>query len=1095
MDAHGVRHTRSRMAVADRLLVRLRPNADGAVVASAVGGRVARRMHSGLTILSLPAGTDVLAAAANLRGNPRVALVEPDGLVYPDLATNPPTDPGYSQQYHLPLIQAPLAWSVTQGLASIVVAVVDTGVQLSHPEFTGRIWQNPSPTAIDSGKPTMLDVNGWSFVDDTNDVSPHAVSGQANAQVGHGTLVAGTIAALANNGQGGCGVDWNCKIMPVKIFDANNGSPVSTVIEGIDYAWRHGAQIINLSLGSSTYFDSFTEPVHDAYAGNAAKGCTNRALVVCAAGNEYRQMPPGNQGSWESPVCNQWVDTGTGLTVNDVLGVAGTDQYDKKASWSNWAPAATLWVDVSAPGVNIYGPAYHDPANGFNDYYTTNSGTSFSTPIVSGIAALILSLHPGYTPDDLTSIIRSTADNVDTKNAGYAGLLGTGRVNVARALGIAIPPNVPTDFRAADTTGDDGGSITLAWTKSGDDGSGAMSVTAYNIYRGDSGTSLSLLTTVGPGTQTYVDTPTVDGHNYWYQLEVVAGTQSARTSVVGPATSRNDAPPPVVSMLTALDHPNDSGGAIDLDWTGYVAPADFLQYRVYRSQPNVRPGSIAVMTLLTTLSGPVAHQYTDSTTQDAADYYYAVTAKDTAGNENTTLSLTAAIQSYPNGQITLPGGLSLLSAATIPSDQDPATLFTLPPAQLNYSRWNQTAGQYEAYVAGTPLSDALKLALGRGFWVNLAAPLTFPTTGTIAPAGEFPITLQASWQQVGNPFLAPLDFSRSTVYASGTTMDLGSARTRRIMNNVAWVYDNAVGSYRLAYPDLGQGVLQIPPWRGFWVYAFSACQLKLQRPGTTTAGVTPAAVTPASAPVQFSGNEFALTLTASSGGATTPASYCGVASALSDYWAPAPPPARAGVEMGFTSGPQSVQATGPSMVSYAPALTHDLKWVFTVTSALAQTPVTVECRNVAKVPGDYNVLLRDVDAGRLQSLRQEPRYVYTSTDGGGVRHFELEIVRRTTAQMTVTGMMTQAVRGAGAQLVFTLSAPAATSVAVMNIAGIPIRTVEANRLRPAGANMVVWDGRNAGGAPVPGGMYLMRLDASDDSGNRVSVLRNLNVTR
>ena len=1102
MDGHGVRHTRAPLAVADRLLVRLRPNADEATVAAAVGGRVARRLRSGLTILALPTGTDVMTAAATLRGNPRVALVEPDGVVYPDLATVPPNDPGYSQQYHLPLIQAPLAWTVTQGLASIVVAVVDTGVQLSHPEFAGRIWQNPSPTVMNSAAtpPYNQDLNGWNFVDNNGDVSPHAVSGQLNEQVGHGTLVAGTIGAVANNGQGGCGVDWNCKIMPVKIFDANNGSPVSTVIEGITYAWQHGAQVINLSLGSSTYFDTFTQPVHDAYAGTAAY--PNRSLLVCAAGNEYRAMTPGNQSTWESPVCNQWVDPNTGLTVNDIMGVAATDQHDLKASFSNWAPASTQWVDVSAPGVTIYGPAYYDPANNFNTYYTTNDGTSFSTPIVSGVAAMILSLHPTYSPDDLTNIIRATADNIDAKNTGYAGQLGTGRVDLARALGIAIPPAVPTDFHAADTAGDNGGSITLTWTKSGDDGAGAMSVTGYNIYRGLASSGLTLLTAtpLPPGTQTFADATTVDGTNYWYQLEVVAGTQTARAAVVGPAVSRNDAPPPLISMLTALDHPNDAGGAIDLDWTGYVAPADFLQYRVYRSQPNVRPSNITGMTLLTTLTDPTAHQYTDSTTQDGADYYYAVTGKDTAGNENTQLSLAGPVQSFPNGQIALPQGQSFLAAGAIPTDQDPATLFGLPPAQLNYSRWNPTLSQYETYSAGTPLSASLMLALGRGFWVNLAAPLTFATTGTIAPAGAFAVTMQAGWQQVGNPFLAPLDFSTATVYSNSTTMDLASARSRRVMSNVAWVYDNSAGIYRLAYPDLGQGASQIPPWRGFWVYSFGACQLNLQRPGTTTQGITPAAagsasVTPASVPVQFSGNEFGLLLSASAGGATTPANYCGVASALSDYWTPAPPPARSGVEMAFTSGPQTAQATGPSMVSYAPKLTLDLKWAFVVSTPLAQASVTVACANVAKVPGNYNIILRDVDGGRQQSLRQQPQYTYTSAADGGVRHFELDIVPRTTAQVAVTGMMTQAVRGAGAQLMFTLSAPATTSVAVMNIAGIPIRTVESNRLRPAGANVAVWDGRNAGGAAVPGGMYLMRLEASDDSGNRVSALRTLNVTR
>ncbi len=480
---------------------------------------------SGLVIIDLPSGSDLMAAARQFESRPEVEFAVPDTLVYPALI---PNDPGYSEQWHLPKIDAPLAWDVTTGTDTVTIAVVDSGCDMDHPDLASKIWTNPGEIpgneVDDDGNGYVDDFYGWDFYNNDNDPTPQPTGG-LDRNVSHGTLVAGTAAAVG--------------------IPASGSGTVAGVAEAIDYATANGADIINLSIGGG-YNSAFSPPIEAAY--EAGK------LVTCAAGND-----------------------GIELTK------------DRKASFSNWDGSTANFVDVAAPGVNIYGPAFYDPSYpGFSDYWYTNSGTSFSTPIASGLAALLIAHNPGLrgNPAAVYQIIRDTTDNIDAQNPSYVGMLGTGRVNAARALGLLLPPTAVTNLQAADTTGDQGGSITLTWLKSADDGGGSNSVTQYVVRRrtGASG-PFSDIDSLPPGSQQYDDTPVTDGVDYYYIIRTVADTLHTDSEIAGPAQSRNDLAPPQITTLTARDRPNDSGGVIELEWT-YSPPEDFDFYSLYRSNRN-----------------------------------------------------------------------------------------------------------------------------------------------------------------------------------------------------------------------------------------------------------------------------------------------------------------------------------------------------------------------------------------------------------------------------------------------------------------------------------------------------------------------------
>lgn len=1037
----------------ERILVGVEPTmrpAEVGTLAESMQGRVLKRLAGGAVLLiEVPRDRSVRALSVGT-ADPSVKFVEPDGKIYPLLV---PDDPEYPQQYHLPLIRAPEAWAVTTGSPDVVIAVIDTGVDIDHPDLVGRT------------------LPGWDFIDDSPDPrpkpDPNDGSAAASDQISHGTLVAGIAAATGNDGWGTAGVDWNAKILPLKVFDATGETPVSTVLEAIDYAVDHGADIINLSVGGG-YAESFTPAIARAY--NAGM------LVVAAAGNRGREMTD-LRSTWESPVCNIG-ENGS----NMVLGVGSTDRNDLRAYFSNYdGSSAGLFVDVVAPGEGIYGPAYYNPDfPHFSTYFMTNSGTSFSVPMVSGLAALLLSQNPHMSPAQLIEAIRAGCDDIDALNPGFAGKLGAGRINCARTLGVPLPPRPPIDLQARDTEDDYGGSITLTWRLSPDDGAGANNVTEYIILRrrGTSG-EFEEIARVPAGTARYEDTTVTDGVDYYYMVRVTDGSLISDTEIVGPVQSVHDRPPPPVEGVYAEDRPADDGGAIVIGWNPYDASEHFSHFAVYRS--TMPFSSVETRTPLAEIPDADATDYVDETTIDGVDYYYAVTAVDRFGNQQRRPPVVGPVQSFANGPVTIPAGLHLFGSPIVPTDGEPATLLELAPAELQMAKWRPQGGDY-AYYSGP---GTLPLELGQGYWLKLDRDVTFLPAGNMAPSGSLQVSLQPGWHQLSNPYFGTINMAAATVIYQGTTMDLPSADAANVMRQVIWTYNAADNGYDLIAPFLGIGDSRIEPWEGFWVRVEKPCVLTLPRPGVVEISEVERVGT---ANVGY-GDGWVARLSARGNASIDRDNFFGVSPQMAAA-SPlhSPPPPTDGVQLHFTDG-TGVRSAG----AFSAVTMREISWDLTVASTPGEM-VEVWCPNPDQIPRGWSVTLVDEAAGSVADVRRGAPYRFTLRDHERARTMTLRLTH-TGGLLTLSSVSAQATSAGGAEITFSISAAAECAIEVMNIAGRTVRVVDSGSARPAGTTRVVWDGRSDAGLAVPSGTYLVRVEAASEDGTQTQAISTVSIRR
>ena len=201
-----------------------------ASVLHSAGGQIVSTFPGGPTLVLTGSESARSAAVLKLSASPYVRFAEPDSTIHVDATTTLPNDPDFSTQWGLNNssnvdIDAPQAWQITTGSPSTIIAVIDSGIDLTHPEFAGRIWTNPNAYA--SNDPTPGDIHGWNFIENSPDVTDDN---------GHGTHVSGIIAATGNNGIGVAGVDWNAQIMPLKFIDANGNGSVDEAPSSMEHA-------------------------------------------------------------------------------------------------------------------------------------------------------------------------------------------------------------------------------------------------------------------------------------------------------------------------------------------------------------------------------------------------------------------------------------------------------------------------------------------------------------------------------------------------------------------------------------------------------------------------------------------------------------------------------------------------------------------------------------------------------------------------------------------------------------------------------------------------------------------------------------------
>ncbi len=364
-----------------------------------------------------------------------VSAVSPAAAALPD-------DPLIKEQWYLDAIGLPAAWDFAKGSPTVTVAVLDSGIDLAHPDLADRIWTNPREIAgngVDDDRNGYVDdVRGWDFVGGDADANPDIGPASAHDGANHGTIVAGIIGAAGGNGAGITGINWNVRILPLRVLDEAGSGSTLAVVRAIRYAVAAKAKVINISFVGSNYSEALAQALREAHAAGV--------LIVAAAGNEGDTQRGGDLNVYPAyPACYRGA-SGERL----VLAVASLDREGVKSSFSSYGSDC---VGISAPGERFFSTQVYRPAipKFLEPYGDSWAGSSLAAPVVSGVAALLASMDPSLDADELRAFLRATATDVNALNGPYAGHLGAGRVDAAAAaaavqqalLGQAPPPDAP----------------------------------------------------------------------------------------------------------------------------------------------------------------------------------------------------------------------------------------------------------------------------------------------------------------------------------------------------------------------------------------------------------------------------------------------------------------------------------------------------------------------------------------------------------------------------------------------------------------------------------------------------------------------------
>jgi subtilisin family serine protease len=484
------------------LLVQFRPGVGKGVAArrhAQRGVQVVKRFPAlGVDLIRLPRGLDVRSALARYLADPLVAVAEPNFVRHPTQQTpdeffadlwgidNTGQPHAISESINTAAgeagadIAATDAWTTQTG--SAVVAVIDTGVDVTHPDLAANIWTNPNEVPADGldndGNGYADDVNGWNFADGNNDLRD---------LIGHGTHVAGTIAAQRDNGAGIAGVCPGCKVMVLKIADSSGSMSIADEVAALNYARTNGAKVVNMSLGGPTW---------SAAERNALKAGASSFLAVVSAGNESL-----DNDMWDERDCNgDGVIDGAdcfsptfpaSYNLPNILSVAATNHVDDygyqtgcvMSGFSRGDCAFSSWghdsVDVAAPGVDVKSTVP-------DSLYETWDGTSMAAPHVAGVAGLVVSGRT-LTPAQVKNVVMNKVDKPTSLTRLYSQISAfsktgsfsrtNGRVNAAAA----VDPTASTANATPLTDGNVDGA--KAWTTASIRRSVAWPADVNDVYR------------------------------------------------------------------------------------------------------------------------------------------------------------------------------------------------------------------------------------------------------------------------------------------------------------------------------------------------------------------------------------------------------------------------------------------------------------------------------------------------------------------------------------------------------------------------------------------------------------------------------------
>jgi len=690
----------------------------------------------------------------------------------------------------------------------------------------------------------------------------------------------------------------------------------------------------------------------------------------------------------------------------------------------------------------------------------------------------------------------SYADATTTDGTGYyyavtaVDMAGAENKNVQSVSPVqsvnngSLAPTPIAALTAADTPGDAGGSIRLDWTGYNP----PADFDHYNVYRSTSSFSdvsdLTLIATVDDASQTtYTDATTTDGTDYYYAVTCVDtdGKENTAVASAGPVQSVNDTamPPDPVATLSAHDTPGDSGGSIDLDWSGYSAPADSGHYNIYRATASF--SNVSEMEPIATVDDASQTTYSDATTTDGTDYYYAVTCVDTDGKENTAVASVGPVQSMSNGASgslqshDFAAGKQLVTMPATPADTDlsASQIWSMGPDQIH--RWD-AAGQPQQWVCLRDHPDDALFAVrpGAGFCVSFPVPTTVSFDGEgVSTHVPFEIDVRQGWNLLGNPWPIAMPWSSLSPSRQGSSDGSG------------WIYEQGQGTAYDGYTlvssrEAFRAARSVPAYHAFWIDASTdAEKLIIGPPGAQSSArsITEPII------------RWFVPIIVTAGGKRD--AYNGVGAAAADLFIGNPPAATGAVDAFLTARNNPGARAAYELRSATEGQTFDL----TVVTDLPDTDVTVAMPDMSQLPRGYRVTLRDLDTGKLIHMRTAGAYTYNSGATGGERRFEVEVAPASGGTLTITGISVAPSRGNGAEIWYNISDAAAVSTRIYNVAGRLVTSLERGRSVSRGRVSSVWDGRSVMGTVAPSGTYVLEIVAVTDDGQRARAIHPLVVRR
>ena len=548
----------------------------------------------GLVLVQTPKELTHGKAKEKLQKLPGFKLLEPDFALWAQATAN---DTYYaSHQWALNNtgqlggtigadIDAPAAWDVTRGSKSVVVGVIDSGVDYAHPDLAANVWTNPGEAAGDGldndGNGYVDDVRGWDFYNNDNNPADDN---------GHGTHVAGSIAATPNNGTGVAGVA-DASVLPLKFLGADGSGSSSAALAAVNYATKlrrdHGVnvRVTNNSWGGG----GFSQAMSDAIRAHGEAGI----LFVAAAGNggadgvgDNTDLAPEYPAAYNQP---------------NVLSVAATDAADQLASFSNFG---TTTVHLAAPGVSI-------ASTWTGGGYSYSNGTSMAAPHVSGAAALAFAYSPAAGVGQVRSALLNGVDKVST----LAGKVATdGRLNAAATLRLLAPPAAPSGLTASAASGTE---VRLAWAD------GSTNEDGFRVERSiDGGATFAQVAVLGANATAFADTGLSAGRSYAYRIRAYNANGASGYTNVATATT----PAAVVTLPaapTGLAARAVSSRQINLTWAD--ASTNESGFRIERSLDGRAWTQVGTV-------GANATAFAATSLSKRTTYYFRVAAYNTAGS-------------------------------------------------------------------------------------------------------------------------------------------------------------------------------------------------------------------------------------------------------------------------------------------------------------------------------------------------------------------------------------------------------------------------------------------------------------------------------